>query len=62
MHVYLVASALPNWMRTGYGHSLLAADKPQILVSFAEYLKLTEVERLTLAVEPMPHYTPSVEP
>lgn len=58
MQVYLVASALPSWMRTGYGHSLLAADKAEILVSFAEFLKLTEIDRLTLAVGPMPHYEP----
>lgn len=47
-------------MRTGYGHSLLAADNPEILVSFAEFLKQTEIERLTLAVEPMPPYVLSV--
>ena len=58
MKVYLVASALPNWMRTGYGHSLLAAEHPSILVSFAEYLKVSEVERLTLAVPPMSLYQP----
>ena len=58
MKIYLVASALPNWMSGGYGHSLLAADAPSILVSFAEYLKVSDVERLTLAVPPMPLYQP----
>ena len=39
MKIYLVASTMPSWMNTGYGHSLLAADTPDLLVSFAEYIK-----------------------
>lgn len=38
----MVASPVPSWMRTGYGHSLLAADAPRLLISFEEFAKRPE--------------------
>lgn len=35
----MVASPVPSWMRTGYGHSLLAADASALLISFEEFSK-----------------------
>lgn len=52
MKVYMVASALPTWMRTGYGHSLLAADATDILVSFVDFMKPGNPHSLTIASMP----------
>jgi hypothetical protein len=35
--IYMVASAVPSWMRTGYGHSLLAGEASDLLISFEEF-------------------------
>lgn len=39
MKIFMVASTNKSWMNTGYGHSLLAADARDLLVSFEEFSK-----------------------
>lgn len=39
MKIFLVASTAKSWMNTGYGHSLLQAEHPALLVSFVEFTK-----------------------
>lgn len=37
--IFMVASTAKAWMDTGYGHSLLAAEARDLLVSFEEFSK-----------------------
>jgi hypothetical protein len=37
--IFMVCSTSKSWMNTGYGHSLLAAGTPDLLVSFEEFSK-----------------------
>ena len=39
MKIYLVCSTADNWIRGGYGASLIAAKADRTLVSFVEFLK-----------------------
>ena len=39
MRIFLVCSTQDNWMRGGYGVSLLASGHPKLLVSFVEFMK-----------------------
>lgn len=39
MRIYLVCSTADNWMKGGYGASLLAGEASRLLVSFVEFAK-----------------------
>lgn len=60
MKIFMVCSTSKSWMNTGYGHSLLAANADELLVSFEEFSKNPgqQLRVTTMA----PSYSPAREP
>ena len=60
MKIFLVCSTADNWMKGGYGVSLLAGGADRLLVSFVEFIKKPD-QRFIVPEMPRPaEYRPNV--
>lgn len=59
MKIFLVASTANNWMRTGYGASLLAGDCSALLVSFVEFMNKPDQQLAVTGIDGEAYVPPS---